>query len=101
MAVKEPLEVKLNRTSFMILDKLQEGRNTAANLAEDLDRARNYINNQMGYLLDYGLVAKVGPLPNSGLYELTDKGRVALDHRELYHEDQAEFERIVESEAED
>jgi predicted transcriptional regulator len=95
MACKDPGDVRLNETDFMILDKLREGRNTAANLAVELDRNRKYINSQMGYLLDYELVEKVGPLEDSGLYELTDEGQVAVEHRELYEEDPEEFDQIV------
>lgn len=95
MASKDPGDVRLNDTDFMILDKLREGRNTAANLAVELDRSRKYLNTQMGYLHDYELIEKVGPLEDSGLYEITEKGRAAVEHQDLYEEDADEFDRIV------
>lgn len=97
MAAEQPRHVRLNETDFLILDTLQEGRNTAANMAEEIDRSRKYLNTKMGYLLDYSLVSKVGPLEDSGLYELTEKGRVAAESRDLYQEDPDAFEDLVES----
>jgi len=72
-------------TDFDILEALNEhGRNVAANLALHLDRDRAYLNTRLPYLLDYGLVNKIGPAKSSGLYELTDRGRAAINHREVY-----------------
>lgn len=85
-------ELKLTETDFRILGKLREGRNLAANIALEIDRARNYVNQRMPYLLDYGLVEKVGPMENSGLYELTDRGRLAYEHREQYYDDDVDFD---------
>lgn len=52
----------------------------------------------MSCLLDYGLVRKIGPYENSGLYELTEKGQIAVKHRETYYEDGVDFDTLVERE---
>jgi len=95
MAAKAPRKVKLTETDFMILKRLREGRNLAANIAIEIERARNYVNQRMPYLLDYGLVEKVGPMENSGLYEITEKGELAFEHREKYHDDSVDFETFL------
>lgn len=95
MAIKARQEVKLTETDFMILDQLHEGRNLAVNIAMEIGRARNYINQRMPYLLDYGLVEKVGPYEDSGLYELTEKGRLAYEHRAAYHDDEVDFDALL------
>ncbi|WP_324757140.1 phage repressor protein [Haloarcula montana] len=95
MATKPTRKVKLTETDFLILGVLTDGRNIPANIALDIDRARNYINQRMPYLLDYGLVEKIGPYEDSGLYELTDRGRVAYEHREHYHKDDVDFDELL------
>jgi hypothetical protein len=80
-------------TDFELLEALAEGgRNNAANLSYELDRDRSYINTRLPVLADYGLVTRIGPAPNSGLYEITERGERALDHRDLYERDEAAFE---------
>lgn len=91
--LREPMRLSLP-TDKLILDELTEGRNIAANLAVQLDRHRNYINQRMGQLNDYGLVRKIGPAENSGLYEITEKGRVALSHIDEY-EEADDFDAVV------
>lgn len=78
--------MKLRRpTDFLILEALQlHGRNVAPNLAEIIDKSRKNINTRLPVLDDYGLVDKVGPSDNSGLYEITEKGVVTLDLRGSY-----------------
>lgn len=95
MATEAAGRVKLTETDFLILDKLQEGRNMAGNIALEIDRARKYVNQRMPYLLDYGLVEKIGPMDDSGLYELTPKGRVAVEHREKYYDDAVDFDEFL------
>jgi hypothetical protein len=74
-------------TDFEILDALSDGRrNTAANLAHLIDRTRPYINTRLPLLADYGLVERVGPAPNSGLYQITPRGLAALELRDQYGE---------------
>jgi hypothetical protein len=78
--------VKLRQpTDFLILEALHTyGRNVAPNLAAITDKSRKNINNRLPVLDDYDLVRKIGPAERSGLYELTDKGRVALRLRDEY-----------------
>lgn len=86
-------------TDFEILDALSDGkRNNAVNLSHDLDKNRAYINTRLPVLADYGLVERVGPAPNSGLYEITEKGQVALEHRDAYERGEEDFEDVVERE---
>ncbi len=88
-------------TDFDILEALSDGkRNTAVNLSHELDKNRSYINTRLPILADYGLVDRVGPAPNSGLYEITDKGQATLRHRDRYREDGVDFDQLVEDEIE-
>jgi len=87
--------LKLTPTDFEILGELRDGRNIAANLAMSLDRHRKTINGKMPYLLDYGLVEKIGPYDNSGLYELTTRGRLAYEYRDKYHDDAVDFDDFL------
>ncbi len=74
-------------TDFLILEALQlYGRNVAPNLAAHIDKSRKNINTRLPVLLDYGLVDKIGPSDNSGLYEVTEKGVVVLQLRDAYNE---------------
>ena len=84
-------------TDFDLLTELQDGkRNNAVNLSHHLDKNRAYINTRLPVLADYGLVDRVGPAPNSGLYVITDRGRVAAELRGEY--DRAEdFEALIET----
>ena len=83
-------------TDFEILDALSDGRrNTAANIAHLIDRNRGYINTRLPILADYRLVSRVGPAPNSGLYEITARGRAALQHRDQYGEPDVDFRGLI------
>ncbi|ELZ90378.1 phage PhiH1 repressor protein [Haloferax mucosum ATCC BAA-1512] len=85
-------------TDFDILEALSDGRrNTAVNLSYILDKNRSYINTRLPILADYGLLARVGPAPNSGLYEITEKGLVVLDNRDQYRTEGVDFDALVES----
>ncbi len=85
-------------TDFDVLEALSDGkRNTAANIAIEIDRDRAYINTRLPLLEDHGLLERIGPSPNSGLYEITEKGRAVVEHREAYHDDDIDFEALVES----
>jgi predicted transcriptional regulator len=85
-------------TDFEILEALDvHGRNVAVNLAEHLDRDRAYLNTRMPHLLDYGLVDRIGPADNSGLYEIADRGQATLERREQYDTVSSDrFEELVE-----
>ncbi|RDI72234.1 helix-turn-helix domain-containing protein [Halopelagius longus] len=83
-------------TDFDILDALSDGRrNTAVNLSYVLDKNRSYINTRLPILADYELVERVGPAPNSGLYEITEKGRVVVELRDKYRTDGVDFDELV------
>jgi len=72
-------------TDFLILEALAEdGRNVAPNLAALTGKSRQNINTRLPILADYGLVTKIGPADRSGLYEITDRGRCVLAHRDVY-----------------
>lgn len=86
-------------TDFDILEALSDGRrNTAVNLSYILDKNRSYINTRLPILADYGLLERVGPAPKSGLYEITEKGRVVAANRDSYRTDGVDFDELVESE---
>lgn len=89
--------VKLRQpTDFLILEALERhGRNVAPNLAELIDKSRKNINTRLPVLNDYGLVRKIGPSNNSGLYEITEKGCVVLQVRDRYDEVE-DFDALVE-----
>lgn len=89
-------------TDFQLLDALSDGkRNNAVNLAAELDKNRSYINTRLPVLADYGLVERVGPAPNSGLYEITERGQVVRSLREAYEAGAEDFETLVEQELAD
>lgn len=88
-------------TDFDILESLaDEKRNTAANIALEIDRDRAYINSRLPILADYGLVDQIGPAERSGLYEITEKGLVAVEHRDAYRQEGVDFEALIASELE-
>ena len=83
-------------TDFEILEALaNRKRNTAANLSYILDKDRSYINTRLPVLADYSLVERIGPAPNSGLYEITDKGLVVVDPQTEYKKDEVDFDALV------
>lgn len=89
-------------TDFDILRVLSDGkRQTAPNLAEILGQKRQYMNDRLASLASNQLVEKVGPSPRSGMYVITDYGRRALKHRDLYsNQKQVEFGKLVRGELE-
>ena len=92
--------MKLARpTDIEILDALADGRrNTAANLAYHLDKDRSYINTRLPVLTDYGLLDRVGPAPNSGLYEITEKGTLVVEHQDKLDDETVDFDAFIEEE---
>lgn len=74
-------------TDFEILEAFEEhGRNVPANIAIHIDKDRPYINTRIPALHDHGLLSYIGPAEKTGLYELTDRGKAALNHRDVYNE---------------
>lgn len=83
-------------TDFDILDALSDGkRNNAVNLAHELDKNRAYINTRLPILADYELVERVGPATNSGLYVITEKGKVVAENRSKYQSDDVDFDAEI------
>jgi predicted transcriptional regulator len=96
---RDPMRLQLP-TDELILETLLDGRNLAVNIAQEIDRSRNYINQRMGPLMDYGLVEKVGPAEDTGLYQITPKGGAVVLLSDQYAEmGTAEFEELVEQRA--
>ena len=84
-------------TDFDVLGVLEDGRNVAPNIAVELGRDRPYINTRLPHLHDQGVVDRIGPANNSGLYALTERGQTVLAHRSQYAElDPQAFERLIE-----
>lgn len=92
--------VKLQRpTDFLVLEVLDEkGRNVAPNIALEIDKSRSHVNVRLPILEDYGLVKKIGPSEQSGLYEITPEGRVALRNRDRYDEEGTDFGEVIRAE---
>jgi len=85
-------------TDFEILSYLAEtGRNNAVNIATALDQNREYMNTRLRRLASHECVERIGPADNSGLYEITEKGEAALEHRELLNDPDADFGARVEA----
>lgn len=83
-------------TDFEILDALSDGqRNNAVNIAETLGRDRSYINTRLPQLAEYNLIESVGPANNSGLYQITQKGKRAIQYRHKYKEKADTFESML------
>lgn len=83
-------------TDFDILKILSDGRrNNAINIAKLLEQEREYINTRLPHLAEHGLVEAVGPADNSGLYEITERGQQALQHRREYNHSDVDFEDFL------
>lgn len=95
---ENPRIVKLVQpTDFEILDAMADSkRQTATNIGAILGKDSRYMNNRLAELAGHGLVEKVGPSDRSGMYIITERGRVALEHRDEYDHDTArEFGELV------
>ena len=83
-------------TDFQLLAALADGqRDTAANLAVQLEKNRNYVNTRLPALADAGLIRRIGPSEQSGLYQITPRGVIAEQHRSMYETDREQFETIL------
>nr|WP_084156772.1 hypothetical protein [Haladaptatus cibarius] len=72
----------------------------AANISVEIGKKRTHLNVRLPILEDYGLVQKIGPAESSGLYEITETGKIALRHREQYDSADVDFDELVERELE-
>lgn len=86
-------------TDYEILAFLiARGRNNAMNIAAGLDRDRSYVNTRLRALARADHIDRVGPAPNSGLYEVTDRGRANLAAWTAYGVDEVDelaFETLI------
>lgn len=73
----------IHQIDFRLLDRLADGRNLPSNLADDVDSTPQYVRERLKDLRDKGWVKNIGPR-NRGLYDITDDGRDALHHRDLW-----------------
>jgi len=74
----------LNKTDFDILEVLADGkRNVATNIAIEIEADRGYVNTRLSYLSEEDLVVRVGPKEQSGLYEITNKGKLVEENKEI------------------
>jgi RIO-like serine/threonine protein kinase len=87
-------------TDFDILDEMSDGRRyTASLLADLLDHRARYMSNRIGHLDSYGLITRVR---DSTMFEITPKGRAALDMQDDYsHQTAQEFAQQVNERAEE
>jgi len=87
-------------TDFDILRALSDGhRNNAINIAAELDEIGRTSTRGCRCWPTYGLVERVGPAPNSGLYEITERGRIAGANQAAYEDDDQDFEALIDREA--
>lgn len=81
-------------TDRMILEELLKGQNLGANIADDIDRHQKTVTKRLNQLEDYGLVDNVG----RGVYGVTPRGRIALEHIDEYSHGSDDLEQIIERE---
>lgn len=88
-------KMRLSDVDWVILEHLRDGkRDVAPNIANGTEYKRSYINTRTPKLRDYQLIERVG-VENSGLYVITEKGKLAVDHREKYDEIEADDDRPI------
>lgn len=61
-------KIELNETDEAIIEILQEGRNVPANIADELDVSRQYVQQRLRRLREHGYVSNIG----RGVYELEE-----------------------------
>lgn len=61
-------DIRLNEADRAILRGLEDGRNLAANLEDEIDYERHYISQRLQRLAEHGIVTNLG----NGLYELVE-----------------------------
>lgn len=63
--------IDLNNTDRRVIELLTEGRNVPANIAEEIDVTRQYIQQRLKRLSEHGYVDNIG----RGVYELVEDPR--------------------------
>lgn len=94
--VSDPVMLLQLPSDRLILEELQHGRNLGANIAEEIDRHQKTVTRRLNQLEDYGLVRNIG----RGVYEITDRGEIALEHIDEYDRKSGDFEELIEQELE-
>ena len=91
----EPMLLQMP-TDRMILEELQRGQNLGANVAEAVDRHQKTVSGRLAQLEDYRLVENIG----RGVYRITGRGEIALEHIDEYNRDSSnEFRELVRRES--
>jgi predicted transcriptional regulator len=62
-------DITLNPADHAVIDALEDGRNIAANIAEEKGYERQYISSRLKRLSEHGIVRNIG----KGVYELTEE----------------------------
>jgi len=62
------VDVDLNPADQAVIDVLEDGRNIAANIADETGYERQYISSRLKRLAEHGVVVNIG----KGVYELKD-----------------------------
>ncbi|AHG01545.1 hypothetical protein HALLA_03890 (plasmid) [Halostagnicola larsenii XH-48] len=83
-------------TDRLILEELQDGRNLGANIADEIDRHKKTVTKRLNQLEDYDLVRNIG----RGVYEITSRGEIALDHIDQYDRESDQLKAIIDAEFE-
>jgi Mn-dependent DtxR family transcriptional regulator len=79
----------------LILEDLSDvGRDLGANIADRIERHRKTVARRLRQLDDYGAVEEIG----RGVYEITPKGEVMLEHIDEYGVEDVDFDELVERE---
>lgn len=74
------------------------GRNVAPNIATIADLETDLVIDRLEVLSDVELVSMIGPADESGLFEITERGRIALRLRDQYGE-VPDFEALIDRHA--
>lgn len=95
--------MKLTPTiDFRILEAYADGRrNVPVNIALLLDEKRNTVNPRHSRLRQQGLIRRIGPAETSGLYEITARGRAALQVQHRYGDPDTDFGSLITNRAAD
>ena len=86
-------------TDFRILEALHSyGRNVGPNIARIADLEEDVVTDRLAVLSTAELVAMIGPADESGLFEITERGRISLRLREEYATT-SDFEALIDRHA--
>ncbi|MFC7139113.1 hypothetical protein ACFQMA_04580 [Halosimplex aquaticum] len=86
----EDVKINLNPTERRLLNELKDGkRQTPKNLSAVVgdDVTRNYTANALRMLEKKGYTKSPGPADRSGMYTISDLGRIIVDNLEVYTRD--------------